>query len=393
MSKTNWTYKPMGEVGTFLRGKSILKSDFVEQGMPCIHYGQVHTKFGVSVDRHLSEIPVELYNKSIIASPGDTIIAITSEDLEGSCKSTDWLGNSDVAVSAHAAVYKHDFVPKFLPYYLRSRSFYVEKEKYARGFKVMEIKPSDLAKIPVPVPSKETQLCIVKELDSLNISITMLQQQVEDLDKLAQSIFYDLFGDPILNDKGWNTKIISEIATVKTGPFGSMLHKEDYISGGIPLVNPIHMKGYRICPDVDFTVTNEKAKELSNYLLETGDIVLARRGDIGRCAVVNKKEDGYLCGTGSLFVRFSESTESKFIMYVVKAKSFTNALIKSAKGATMLNLNSTIVGNLRLILPPFSLQQSFASQITAIENLKTTLDAQIAELKYLLASRMQYWFD
>lgn len=383
----------MGEVGSFLRGKSILKSDFVEKGMPCIHYGQLHTKFGVSVDKHLSEIPDELYKKSIIASPGDTIIAITSEDLEGSCKSTDWLGNCDVAVSAHAAVYKHNFVPRFLPYYLRSRSFYAEKEKYAHGFKVMEIKPSDLAKIPIPIPSKEAQNKIVSELDTLNESISMLQQQLLDLDILAQSIFYDLFGDPILNDKGWNTKVISEIATVKTGPFGSMLHKEDYISGGIPLVNPIHMKGYRICPDTDFTVTSEKAQELSNYLLETGDLILARRGDIGRCAVVNREEDGYLCGTGSLFVRFSESTESKFIMYVVRAKSFTDALIHSAKGATMLNLNSTVVGNLRLIFPPLSLQQSFASQITDIDNLKAIIDVQIADLKSLLASRMQYWFD
>ena len=280
-------------------------------------------------------------------------------------------------------------VPKFLFYFCQIYDF----QKLNKAVTIPSLVKSDLLKIELPVPSKETQLGIVKELDSINDSIAMLQQQVFDLDKLAQSIFYDLFGDPILNEKGWTTKIISEIATVKTGPFGSMLHKEDYISGGIPLVNPIHMRGYRICPDIDFTVTNEKAKELSNYLLETGDIVLARRGDIGRCAVVNNKEDGYLCGTGSLFVRFSESIESKFIMYVVKTKSFTDALIKSAKGATMLNLNSNVVGNLRLILPPFSLQQSFASQITDIENLKAIFDAQIAELKSLLAARMQYWFD
>lgn len=76
--KEKWTYRTFGEVGSFLRGKSIQKADFVEHGMPCIHYGQIHTTFGVSVDKHLSEIPLELYNKSIIASPGDVIIAITS---------------------------------------------------------------------------------------------------------------------------------------------------------------------------------------------------------------------------------------------------------------------------------------------------------------------------
>ena len=102
--REGWTYKTFGEVGSFLRGKSIQKADFVENGLPCIHYGQIHTKFGVSIDKHLSEILLELYNKSIIASHGDVIIAITSEDLEGSCKSTAWLGDYDIAVSSHAAV-------------------------------------------------------------------------------------------------------------------------------------------------------------------------------------------------------------------------------------------------------------------------------------------------
>ena len=163
-----WTYKTFGEVGSFLRGKSIQKADFVEKGLPCIHYGQIHTKFGVSVDKHLSEIPSEVYNKSIVASPGDVIIAITSEDLDGSCKSTAWLGNYDVAVSSHAAVYKHNLNPKFIAYYLRSNSFYSEKEKYARGFKVMEIKPTDIAKIPIPIPSSEIQKGVVSELDMIN---------------------------------------------------------------------------------------------------------------------------------------------------------------------------------------------------------------------------------
>lgn len=209
--REGWKYKTFGEIGTFLRGKSIQKADFVEHGLPCIHYGQIHTKFGVSVDKHLSEIPEEVYNKSIIASPGDVVIAITSEDLEGSCKSTAWLGDYDVAVSSHAAVYKHNLNPKFIVYYLRSNSFYIEKEKYARGFKVMEIKPTDIERIPIPVPSKEIQSRVVSELDKINELIQLKKEQLSDYDKLAQSLFYDMFGDPKVNDKSWEMKRITDL--------------------------------------------------------------------------------------------------------------------------------------------------------------------------------------
>ena len=391
--REGWEYKTFGEVGTFLRGKSIQKADFVEHGLPCIHYGQIHTKFGVSVNKHLSEIPEEIYNKSIIASPGDIVIAITSEDLEGSCKSTAWLGDYDVAVSSHAAVYKHNLNSKFIAYYFRSNSFYIEKEKYARGFKVMEIKPTDIARIPIPVPSEKIQSRVVSELDKINELIRLKKEQLKDYDNLAQSIFYEMFGDPVVNEKGWEVKKLGEVSMIKTGPFGSMLHKEDYITGGIPLINPMHIQNFKAVPDKDFSISKEKAAELCNYQLKINDIIFARRGDIGRCAVISDKEAGCLCGTGSLFVRFERKLSSIYTMYVVRTTSFIKELVSKAKGATMLNLNSSTMENLRFPIPPLPLQQLFAQRIELIEQQKDEIKSTIADLKTLLASRMQYWFD
>ena len=147
-----WEVKKFGEVGTFTRCNGIVKNDFVEQGKPCIHYGQIHTKFGPSIYSHLTEISEKLFDKSKKASTGDIIIAITSEDIEGSCKCTAWLGNYDIAVGAHAAIFKHNQNPLFVSYYFKSNAFFAEKSKYARGFKVMEIKPSDIEKIPIYLP-------------------------------------------------------------------------------------------------------------------------------------------------------------------------------------------------------------------------------------------------
>lgn len=245
----------------------------------------------------------------------------------------------------------------------------------------------------IPLPPKSTQLAIVSELDKINELIRLKKEQLKDYDNIAQSIFYEMFGDPVENEKGWEVKKIGDLAIVKTGPFGSMLHKEDYITDGIPLVNPVHMKDFKIVPDKEFTISKEKACDLENYMLQNNDVVFARRGDIGRCAIVSKTEHGYLCGTGSLFVRFTEDIESVFIMYIVRSKSFSKHLVSKAKGATMLNINSNTIADLKILLPPLPLQHLFAQRIEQIEHQKSEVAKAITDLETLLASRMQYWFE
>lgn len=261
------------------------------------------------------------------------------------------------------------------------------------GATIPHIYFKDYGKENIPTPSLDTQLAIVSELDKINELIRLKKEQLKDFDNLAQSIFYEMFGDPVENEKGWKVKKIGDLAIVKTGPFGSMLHKEDYITDGIPLVNPIHMKNFKIVPDMEFTISKEKACELENYMLQNNDVIFARRGDIGRCAIVSEIEKGYLCGTGSLFVRFTEDLESVFIMYIIRSESFSKHLVSKAKGATMLNINSNTIADLVIPLPPLPLQHLFAHRIEQIEHHKAEVQKAITDLETLLASRMQYWFE
>jgi type I restriction enzyme S subunit len=90
---------------------------------------------------------------------------------------------------------------------------------------------------------------------------------------------------------------------ISTGPFGSLLHKSDYVDCGVPLVNPINMVNERIVPDSSMLISEATRERLSTYVLEEGDIVVGRRGEIGRCAVVGPAEAGWLCGAGSFFIR------------------------------------------------------------------------------------------
>lgn len=294
----------------------------------------------------------------------------------------------------HRLRFKGQTNTRFVLFYLKYLKNTGELDhKYCKGVTIKHLVKSSLLSIPIPSPSLSVQHSIVSELDKINELIRLKKEQLSDYDKLAQSLFYEMFGDPVENEKGWEVKKLGDVSTVKTGPFGSMLHKEDYITDGIPLINPMHMLDFKIVPNREFTISENKASELNNYTLQTNDVVFARRGDIGRCAIVGEKENGFLCGTGSLFVRFKEEVSPIYTMYVVKSKSFANELISKAKGATMLNLNSTTMENLRFPLPPLPLQNLFAQRIELIEKQKAEIKSTIADLETLLASRMQYWFE
>ena len=155
--KGNWEQKCLGEIGTFKRGGGFQKSDYVEHGIPCIHYGQIHTKFGPFIYSHITEISTDLEPKTKFASKGDLIIAITSEDTEGSCKSTAWLGDYPVAVGGHAAIFHHCMNPLYMSLFFKSTFFYYAKMEYIHGTKVFEVKPDDIAKILVPCPPMSLQ--------------------------------------------------------------------------------------------------------------------------------------------------------------------------------------------------------------------------------------------
>ena len=274
-------------------------------------------------------------------------------------------------------------------YYLRGETFKLQSK--TTGLHNLDMK--GYLRLPIPVPSLPEQENIVAELDCLSGIIEKKKQQLKEYDALAQSIFYEMFGDPITNEKGWEVKKVKDIFNVKIGPFGSLLHNSDYISGGTPLVNPIHMQDEKICPDFNFSVSGEKLKELDSYLLQPNDIVFARRGDIGRCVIVEKNENGYLCGTGSLFIRPTQPTSPVFMLKSFRCKSMIEHLTSLAKGATMLNINCKIIEELNIIMPPLSLQQEFASKIEAIEKQKELIKQSIAETETLFNSRMDFYFN
>ena len=388
--RKGWEYKKLGEVGTFLRGKNILKSDFVEKGLPCIHYGQIHTKFGISTDTHLTETSQEVYNKAIIASKNDVLIAITSEDLEGSCKATAWLGDYDVAVSAHAAVFKHNLNPKYIVYYLKSQSFYIEKSKYARGFKVMEIKPTDIAKIPIPIPPKSTQLAIVSELDKINELIRLKKEQLKDFDNLAQSILYEMFGDPVENEKGWEVKKLNDISQeIGDGLHGTPEYSD--VDTGCFFINGNNLENGIIVIKDNTKTVSEKTKAKHYIEMDDFTILVSINGTLGKVAFY--RGENVILGKSACYIKLTSYNDKKYIYELLKSEYFKRYAETECTGTTIRNVSLKSMRNFPIPLPPLPLQHLFAHRIEQIEHQKAEVQKAITDLETLLASRMQYWFE
>ena len=161
--------------------------------------------------------------------------------------------------------------------------------------------------------------------------------------------------------------------SVQTGPFGSQLHARDYVNGGIPVINPSHMRDSSIEPDPSISISQKKAEELSRHQLKPDDIVMARRGEMGRCALVTELEADWLCGTGSLRIRPKSGIfVPAYLLIVLNTPGVRDALSLASIGATMDNLNAGMVS--RLVLPglPFPEQIAIVNFVdkrrTNIEN-------------------------
>ena len=242
--------------------------------------------------------------------------------------------------------------------------------------------------LQIPLPPLAEQKRIAGILDAADALRAKRREALAQLDTLIKSTFLDMFGDPVTNPMGWEVRELNETKSrVQIGPFGSLLHKEDYIVDGVPLVNPMHIVSGQIHVGNEQTVSEQKAATLSNYRLQTGDVIMGRRGEMGRCAIVSDTEAGMLCGTGSLFIRpHSDELSSLFLARTFSSESMKRLLEGLSQGVTMPNLNRSMIEGLKVELPPLDLQRGFSAIVESIEQQKVSQRTHLADLDILFAS-------
>ncbi|CYW52637.1 type I restriction-modification system S protein [Streptococcus suis] len=175
-----WVFGPirveLGAVCDLVRGNGLQKKDFVDNGVPCIHYGQIYTYYGLATDQTKSFVSPELAQKLKKASYGNVIVATTSENSEDVGKSLVWLGQTEACIGGHSCLLKSEQLGKYLVYYMQTTDFQRQKEKMLVGTKVIELYPKNLARIQFILPPLDQQKHIASILDRFDTLTTDLSQ-------------------------------------------------------------------------------------------------------------------------------------------------------------------------------------------------------------------------
>ncbi|WP_046242427.1 restriction endonuclease subunit S [Hymenobacter terrenus] len=199
--------------------------------------------------------------------------------------------------------------------------------------------------------------------------------------------------------EGWENTTLGEACKrgggeIQTGPFGSQLHAADYVAEGIPSIMPQNIGDNRINEQGIARITPADAARLNRYLVREGDIVYSRRGDVERKALVRSHEDGWLCGTGCLRVRFGseEFVDSLFASFYLSHTAVRSWIVRHAHGATMPNLNTSILGALPFVIPPIAEQRRIAHILGTLDDKIELNRRQNETLESLARALFQSWF-
>lgn len=249
------------------------------------------------------------------------------------------------------------------------------------------------SKIHIGYPPKPSQLSIVSELDKLNELIQIKKEQLKDYDTLAQSIFYEMFGDPVENEKGWEVKELIETVIPECKISYGIVQPGEHVEDGVPIVRPVDMLQTFISKDGLKKTTKEISNSYNRTILTGKELLICVRGTTGVVSLVDESLKGANVTRGIAPLLFSMDVERWFMYYQIKTPSVRGVISSLTRGIALKQINMSDLRKIQVILPPLPLQHSFAQKIEQIEQQKAAIQKTITDLETLLAARMQYWFD
>lgn len=259
--------------------------------------------------------------------------------------------------------------PRYIAYFLQSAEYWQQISEASAGIALSNVNAKKLSAISTPLAPLNEQKRIADKLDTLFARIDACRDRLERishiLERFRQAVLTAAISGELTDDWRASTDLsnrqpvsLSEILSeIKTGPFGSALHKSDYVRGEVPVVNPMHINDGKITHSFEMAVSPEKAQDLSDFMLKARDVIIARRGVMGRCAVVQPQQEGWLCGTGSIILRVRSQILPDYLQVFLSSPTTVEALETAAVGSTMVNLNQQILLSLQLSLPTLQEQQ------------------------------------
>lgn len=355
-------YKPLGEIGTFVRGNGLQKKDFVDHGVGCIHYGQIYTYYKTFATETKSFVSEEKALKLKKAHPGDLIIATTSENTEDVCKAVAWLGKEDICISGDAYVYHHSQNPKYLAYIFQTQSFYDHKKKFATGTKVIRLSDSAMGKFQCPIPPLPVQEEIVRILDKFTALEAELEAELE-----ARRKQYEFYRDQLLtfgDEVEWKPlgEIVSSIASGKNKTRKDTGIYCVYGSTGVIAQTDV-------------------------YMYKGPCILIARVGaNAGFVYLVNGLYD---VSDNALMIRIPSETNIRFIYYLLTVIN----LNQFAKGGGQPLITASFLRNIKVPLPPLAEQERIVAILDKFDALVNDISSGLPAELEMRRKQYEYYRD
>lgn len=378
--REGWTYKKLGEVITPAK---VIKNRLGED-LPILsitmHEGIVSQKDRfkkviASVDT--SEYKIVKNGQLVIAFPIDEGLLYTQDLVEEGIMSPAYnIWDVDYNCINRSFLVRYLHCPFAFSYY--------KSKLRGTTMRRRNIPREDLLNMPLPLPPKSQQEAIVSELDEINSLLALKREQLQKYDKLAQSLFYEMFGDPVENEKEWEVKKLGDVCKFSQGMQVPIdLQKLDK-----------EIDDVRFLRIIDFTQGKEPPRYIEKYdkkcFITKNDIAIVRYGTPG---FVCFGKEGVIANNLFRIIPEEDRFLSIFLVHWLNSSAFQDKVKGTQYGAALQAIKFSTISPIKIILPPLPLQQQFASRIEQIESQKQQVQAAIEKLETLLASRMQYWFE
>ena len=374
--KQGWEYKKLGEVCDIINGKNQRAVENPKGIYPIMGSGGI---IGYADDYLCNEGTTIIGRKGSINKP----IYVNQK-----------FWNVDTAFGLQP---KEGTESRFLFYLCKSINF----ERYNKSVTIPSLVKSDLLKIDIHIPYFSVQKQIASELDLLSGVIEKQKAQLEELDKLAQSIFYDMFGDPVTNEKGWTVKKLKDLSSKITNGNTPKGGSDVYVEEGILFFRSQNVWRNKIILDDIAFIDDATHELLHNSSLLHNDILITKTGrfntensSLGRAALYTGEDNKANINGHVYLVRLNAEVDKKFVLYILISESYRQLIRRVCVGGIdKRQLNKNHIEDFPIICPPLSLQQEFAAKVEAIEAMKAKVRQSLKEAETLFNSRMDYYFN
>ena len=390
--REGWEIKKLGEVCTFQRGLTYTKSDEVEFSENCVlRSNNIDLDTMSIVLNDLKYVRKDLIiGEDKIIKPNTILICMSNGSKQHIGKVAFIDRDYGYAFGGFMGLIipRPTVFPKYIYYGCLSPSYKHFLAGIGNGINITNLKFSDLANYAIPIPPLSEQERIVAELDLLSEVIAKKREQLTQLDALAQSLFYTMFGDPITNEKGWETKRLGDVCQTSAGGTPTKGRSEYYDNGTIPWLRSGEINKMYIC-NTGLFINELGLRNSSAKWFPKNTVVIAMYGaTVGQVGILchEMTTNQAVCGI------FPNKTFAPIYLYHFLLSQKEN-YIKIAAGGAQPNISQNIVRNTLVCCPPLALQQQFAEKIEAIEQQKERIRQSLAEVQLLFDSRMDYYFN